>query len=257
MTVTIGAAEQAVYPPRVAVTLAGLTLGDVVDVYREVAGNRTLLRSGSTDDSPDTGMVLVDAELPFGVPVTYVAVVESVEYATSPATYTLTGGKVALTDAVTGLSAEVVILAAGAQGRTRDSARFHVAGRNLVVSRALSAPEGSYDLFVETTTARDDLMTLLAAATEGTVQLRQSGGYDGVDAYLSIDEVSEARWSQDGSDERRIITVSWAEVQAWASTLAPHGFTYGDVASYYTGLTYADAAAEFSTYLEAEGADYS
>lgn len=257
MTVAITATEHPVYPPRVVISLTGLTLGDTVDVYRSVAGNRTLLRAGSTSSSPDTVMRVVDAELPFGVPVTYVAVVEGTEYTAGPATHTLTGGKVALSDAITGLSAEVCILAAGDLSRTRDAARFRPGGRNVVVSRPLSGRAGAYDLYTETTTAYDNLMALLAAATEAVVQIRQPGGYAGVDAYLAVDDVTETRWSQDGTDERRIVTIQFAETEAWPDDLAATGFTYQQVEDFYSGLTYADAEGDYATYLEAEVADYS
>ena len=257
MTVAISATEHAVYPPRVVIALTGITPGDTVNVYRQVAGNRTLLRAGSSDAAPDTTFRVVDAELPFGVPVTHVAIVEGVEYATGATTYTLTGGKVALSDAITGLAAEVTILAADPLVQTRGGARFNIGGRNVLVSRPLADPVGAYDLFLDTTVALDNLMVLLAQATESIVQVRQSGPYAGVDAYLAVDDVAIARWSQDGSDPRRIVTVQFAEVPGWPDQLAATGFTYAEVDSYYTGLTYADAAADFATYLDAEVADYS
>ncbi|HET8716670.1 MAG TPA: hypothetical protein VFM50_02880 [Nocardioidaceae bacterium] len=257
MTVAIATTLHPVYPPRVVIAVTGLTVGDVVDVYRSVAGNRTLLRGGSTDSAPDTAMRVVDAELPYGIPVTHIATVNGTDVSTSATTYTLTGGKIALSDAITGLAAEVVILAAGQLTRTRDAARFRVGGRNIVVSRPLSARAGAYDLFLETTTAYDNLMTLLAQATEGIVQLRQPGGYDGFDAYLAVDNLTEERWSQDGSDQRRVVTIEFAEVDAWPDELNATAFTYDQVETYYSGLTYADAEGDFATYIEATVADYS
>lgn len=264
MSVAISALVQNTYPPRVSVALTGLTLGDEVDIYRQVAGNRTLLRGGSVDAATDTGFTVVDAELPFGVPVTYVAVVEGTEYATSATTYDLTGGKVVVSDAITGLSAEVAIVAAGDKTYSRDSARFRVGGRNIVVSGPQGDAEGSYELVVEATAARNDLMETLANATEGVVQIRQPGSaedtgepYDGVDAYLAVDRVTERRMSQDGSDPRRLITVEFAEVEAWPAALAARTFTYGEVAAYYAGITYATATADFATYLDAARGDFS
>lgn len=264
MVVSISALEQDTYPPRVAIALTGLTLGDQVAIYREVTSVRTLVRGGSVDSAPDTGFVVVDDELPFGVPVAYVGVVEGSEYSTTPTTYDLPGGKVALTDAITGLVAEVVIVAAGEKVYARDSTRFRVGGRNIVVSSPLPDAEGSYELVVDTTTLRDALMELLAGATQGVVQIRQPGlslvsgdPYDGIDAYLAVDRVTERRYSQDGSDPRRLITIEFAEVEGWSDDLTARGFTYGDVEAYYTGVTYGDVAGEFSTYLDAMQGDFS
>lgn len=258
MAVAITAAVQNVYPPRVAVGVTGLTVGDDLIVYREVADVRTAVRAGSVESIADTAFVVYDAEQPFGVAVAYVAVVNGTdEYATSPATYALPGGKVALTDAITGLAAEVVIGAADTRTRTRDSTRFKVGPRNVVVSAPLPPAEGAYELFVATTSARDNLMFLLEQATAGVVQIRQPGGYDGIDAYLAVDRVSEKRFSQDGSDQRRLVTIEWAEVEAWPAELAAMGFTYGEWATYYTGLTYGDAANDWSTYLDAMQGDIS
>lgn len=257
MTVAITATEHPVYPPRVVIALTGITPGDPIGVYRQVAGNRTLLRAGSSDSSPDTVFRVVDAELPFGVPVTYVAVVDGVEYTAGPTTHVLTGGKVALSDAITGLAAEVMIAAAGARGRPRDSYRARVGGRNVVVMRPLGDGVGTYDLFTDTTVAGQDLLTLLAGATEGIVQIRQPGGYDGIDAYLAVDDVDESRWSQDGSDPRRIWTIQFCEVDGWPASMAAAGFTYAQVNAYYAGLTYADANADFGSYLDAKVFDFS
>lgn len=252
--------EQDAWPPRVQIVLSGLTIGDSVTVYREVAGQRTAVRGGSVDAVTDTAYVTVDAELPFGVPVSYVAVVAgSAEYATTATTYTLPGGKDALSDAIAGTSAEVVVTSADPKVRARKSARFNVGGRNLMVSGPLGQPESAYELFVETTTARDNLFALLESATEGIVQIRQplTGVYDGVDAYLAVDKVTESRWSQDGSDQRRLITIEYAEVDGWADTLTARGFSYGEVEAFYAGLTYADAAGDYATYLDAIQGDFS
>lgn len=261
---TIGVTEQDVYPPRVLVTVNGLTLGDSVAVYREVGGVRTAVRSATTDAAIDAAYLAVDAELPFGVPVSYVAVVEGqAEYATAATTYDLPGGQVALSDAITGSSAEVVISAVGDKTYTRDATRFRAAGRNIVVSGPQAQAEGTYELFVETTSARDNLMALLAGATEGVIQIRQPGDseltgqpYDGVDAYLAVDRTTERRFSQDGSDPRRLVTIEYAEVDGWSSALAPRGFTYGDVETHYSGVTYATAALDYATYLAAMQGDF-
>lgn len=260
MAVAINATVQNVYPPRVSVAVTGLTLGNQLEVLREVDGNRTRLRGGFVFSVTDTGFAVIDAELPFGSPVRYVAVVNGAsEYTTPLTTYTLPGGKVVLSDAIIGNSAEVVILAAGERTLSRDSARFRVGGRNLVVTAPFGQGEGSYELYLETTVARDSLIALLANATQGVVQIRQpvTGVYDGVDAYLAVDKVTERRFSQDGSDPRRRITIEYAEVAGWAADLLPRGFTYGEVEAFYAGIKYSAAAGDFATYIDALQGDFS
>lgn len=257
---TLTVTEQDVYPPRALVAVSGLTLGDQLTIYREVGGLRTQVRGGSTSSATDTGFVIVDAELPFGTPVRYVAAVnEAVEYVSAATTYTLPGGKVALSDAITGQAAEVVILAADDRTTTRDSARFRAGGRNLVVSAPYGGPEGSYELYLENTVARDNLIALLTNATEGVVQIRVplADTYEGVDGFLAVDRFTEKRWSQDGSDSRRTVTIEYAEVAGWAADLVARGFTYGEVETYYSGITYAAAAGDYATYLDAVQGDYS
>lgn len=256
---------QNVYPPRLQVVMTGLTIGDSVAIYRQVAGVRTLVRGSTTAAVTDTAYVIIDAELPFGVPVTYIAVVEgAAEYASSEATYDLPGGKVVLSDAITGAAAEVVIQAIGDKARARDSARMRVAGRNIVVTGPAGQPEGSYVLYTEVWSAFENLEALLESATEATVLIREPGvsalsgqPYEGVDAYLVVDQWSVARFSQDGSDPRRMTTIEYAETDGWASNLQARGFTYGDLSAAYAGGTYADLSADYATYLDLAQADLS
>jgi len=108
--VQVSVTVQNVWPPRNLISVTSIAVGDAVAIYREVAGNRVLVQGGSTT-ATDVAVLRVDAEYPFGVPVKYVAVVNNLEYSTAAVTYSLPGGKVALTDAITGLAAEVVIWA--------------------------------------------------------------------------------------------------------------------------------------------------
>jgi hypothetical protein len=252
--------EQNVYPPRATVAMSGMTLGDQLDVYRQVAGQRTLVRGGHVDSVVDTGFFVIDAELPFGVPVSYVAVINGrVEYTSSATTYSLPRDHPVLTDAISGLSAECIIMAADDKVFSRDSARFRVSGRNLVVGAPFGQAEGRYELFFETTVGRENLMDLLANATEGVVQLRQAltGTYEDVDAYISVDQISVSRYSQDGSDPRRLVTINYAEVQPWSDELLATGWTYADVETFYSGIAYTDAAGDYATYLDAVQGDFS
>ena len=254
---TITVTPQDTYPPRVLISVTDLTLGDAVEIYRVVAGERTLVRAASDSSVTDPAFLRVDAELPFGVPVSYVAVVNGVEYTTSPVTYTLPGGKVALSDAITGLSAEVVVLSWPERSYNPQSSVFAVGGRNVVVSGELGMFEGDVELYTETTSSAQNLKTVLANATQGIVQFRQPGGYDDIDSYVAVTSYQSRRWSQDGTDERRVHQLHVVEVDGWAPALLARGFTYDDLADAYTGLTYANLAADFPTYLALAQGDFS
>ncbi|MEV0156873.1 carbohydrate binding domain-containing protein [Micromonospora sp. NPDC050686] len=229
----ISAALQDTWPPRVLVTVQFLA-DESVAVYREVGGVRTPLRAGSA--GPMSGVFLrTDAELPFGVPVRYVASLSGglVEHRTDPVTYVLPGGRVAVSDAINGNAAEVTILAWDEKAVGRQASVFRVGGRNIAVVGPMGQFESTIELYVETTSSRDNLAATIASATEGIVQIRQPGGYDGVDSYLSVLGVRERRWSQDGSDQRRVFALDVAQTDAWAGKLEARGFTLADVAARY------------------------
>ncbi|WP_328850255.1 hypothetical protein OG994_16615 [Micromonospora globbae] len=225
---------QDVYPPRALVTVTGPGVGDSIEVYRVVAGERTLLRAGSSESLTDSSFLVLDAEMPFGVPVSYLAVVNGVlEYVTGSTTYTLSGGLPVVTDAISGLAAQAVILAWDEKRYGRPSSRFQVGGRNVVVTDDWGQFDGTIEFVTESTSQRDNLMTVLTDATEGVVQIRQPGGYDGVDSYVSVVGATERRFSQDGTDQRRIIAVDAVETDPWALTVEARGYTLQDIADAY------------------------
>jgi hypothetical protein len=250
MVVAIAADEQDVYPPRVLVTVTGLTAGDDVAVYRVVSAVRTAVRGGTTTDAPGTAWLTLDAELPFGVPVSYLAVVNGAEYATAADTYDLPGGKVVISDAITGLAAEVIIGAWPEKRYDRPTTRMVVHDRNVAVSGKMPGWSGELELFVPAYSSTQLLLTLLRNATQGVVQIRQAGGYDGVDCYVHVSSARERRFSQDGTDPKRLVVVDALEVEPWAPMLEAAGFTYADLTDAYDpGGTYADLAGDFATYL--------
>lgn len=255
--VILSVTTQDVYPPRVLISVTGVTIGDSVELYRSVGGVRTAVRAGSTASADDTSFLRTDAELPFGVPVTYVAIVEGVEYTAGPVTYELPGGKVVLSDAITGTAAEVTIMAWPEKQYARQSSRFRVGGRNVVVAGDLGMFEGLIELYVAVTSSRDNVMDLVANATEGVIQIRQLGGYDGIDCHVAVTAVTERRWSQDGSDQARRITLDAVEVEPWAPALEARGFTLQDIADAYEGQTLQDIAGDYPTLLDLAQGDFS
>jgi hypothetical protein len=257
-TIALTATEQDVYPPRVLLTASDLNLGDSIQLYRVVGGDRTTVRAGSDDEVDDPSFVRIDAELPFGVPVSYVAVVnDDFEFTTSSVTYTLPGGKVVLSDAINGNAVEVVILAWPDKTYERRAALYRVGGRNVAVVGDYGMFTGDIEFYTEATSTRDELADLFASATEGVIQIRQPGGYDGIDSFIAILGVTERRFSPDGSDQRRTHVVRAAETEGWAPALEATGYTLQDVADAYDGLTLADLAGDFSTLLAVAQGDFS
>lgn len=258
MAVAIAAVAQDSWPPRVLVTVTGLTVGQAVEVYRETAGGaRQLVRAGAATVT-DPSFLRTDAELPFGEPVSYVAVVDggAATTSTAPVVYALPGGRVAVTDAVSGLAADVVIMAWPEATRPRRGTRYDVGGRTVAVLGQLGAPESAVEFFTDSVQAYADLVAVLEGATEGTVQVRQPGGYAGVDSYQAVMGVTTRRWSQDGTDPRRVVAVDMVEVEAWAPALEAQGTTLQDVADAYPApLTLADLAADYATLLDLARSD--
>ncbi len=255
----IAVTELDLFPPRVLVSVTSLTPGDDVTVYRVVAGERTAVRNGALTSATDPSFVVTDGEIPFGVPVSYVAVVNSAaEYSTASDTYTLAGGKPALSDAITGEASEFVIVAWDEKAYEKQATVFKVGGRNVVVSGPLGQFEGTMEIFFEAWSSSEAFRTLISTATEGVLQLRRpNADYDGIDSYVAVLGVRERRFSQDGSDGRRTWVVEMAETETWSDGLAASAFTYQDVADFYgTTGTYSDLASDHATYLGVALADW-
>jgi len=239
------------WPSRVLVSVTGLTIGDQVALYRYYRSVRYPVRAGTSDAVTDTSFVRVDAELPFGGSIVYTVVVnDSVAYSTAPLTVTLDGGKAAITDAVTGVAAEVSILAWPDKRYERPISTFRVGGRNVVVMGQRPGFTGSIEVLVESDAARENLNSVIEGATSGIVQIRQGGSYGGVDCYVAVVADTESRWSQDGSDERRRWVLDVVEVDPWAADLEAAGVSLQDLADAYDTLTLDDLSDDYSTLLE-------
>jgi hypothetical protein len=243
--------------------VTGLTPGNNVTIYRVVSGGRTAVRGVDHITADATTLAAVDAELPFGVSVTYTVRVNGADQSTTtPVTYTLDGGKVALTDAISGQAAEVVIMAWPQRRRTRASSVFAQSdldgiGYNVVVAGLAGQFTGQVELYTETQTAADSLTSLLDNCTSAVVQLRvpDASVYTGFDCYFSPLAWDEIRFSQDGNDPRRRWTIDIVEVPGWPSDLVAQGWTYDDLATAYTGGSYNTVAGDFATYIDLSIAD--
>ena len=260
MSVAISATVQGVWPPRVQVAVTGLTVGDTVTLWRVVDGDRTLLRGGQVDAAADPSLVRVDAEAPINTSLTYVAAVDGIEYSSVPVTMSLPTGRVIVSDAITGLAADVVIVDWPSRDQMVSGSSFPLPGRTVTVLD----PDGGWQsdglvLRVDDAEQRTALRELMERRTSGVVQIRQTGSYDDVDAYVAVLGRSEARRPDLGPDPSRLIPLRVVEAEPWADALEARDWTLQDIADLYTGLTLADLAHDFEgwTLLTVALADWS
>src|SRR6187549_2914906 len=78
------ATELDVYPPRVSLAASGLIDGSTVTIYRTIAGStvRTPVRGASSREITSDGIIVQDAEAPFGVLLTYTLEIDGVDVGT-------------------------------------------------------------------------------------------------------------------------------------------------------------------------------
>lgn len=265
MVVAITPTVQDVWPPRVALAVTGLTIGNVVTIYRVTGGKRIPVRVAEAVTVASTAIARTDAELPFGVPVGWTVNVNGSDVAsTSTATYDLPGGQVALTDAITGLAAEVALGAWPSRRRERRASVFALTppdggpGANTVVTGAVGQFTAQIELVTLTGAAADTLEALLVAATGGTVQLRtaDASSYGRFECYVTVLAWEEVLWSQDGTDPKRRWVLDVVEVSGWPSGYEAQAWTYADLAAAYPGpATYTTLAGDFATYVDLAVAD--
>src|SRR5215216_141472 len=244
---TLTLTTQTVYPNRVLVAIAGLTATQLVNVSRYPAGSttRTTIRGLDNVEATTDAIIRADAEAPFGVLLTYILTVDGTDSASATTTLSLT--RVALSDAISGGGAEVVVLSWPSKRIERPASVYPIGGRNIVVSGQPGGFSSAIDLFVETDASKNNVLDLLRDATSGVIQIRsdQSITSDGVDCYVVATSWDEVRFSQDGSDERRVVSLDVAESTPWAASLESSTFTLQDIADAYPGGTLADLAADY------------
>jgi hypothetical protein len=255
----ITAAQDSGWPPRITLEATGLTVGQLLTIYRSQNSIRTPVRGADGVTLTDTGLVVHDGEMSYGLPVTYIVNLNGVDVATSNTlTPSLPGGNVALSDAISGKAAEVVITAWPDKTTDRESTQFVVGGRIVVVS----APRGGFtsdiEFMTDTEDGRLDMIDLLANATSGIIMLRSAdaASYPGVDSHLFVVSDTESRAAQSGKLERRLWTLSVVESDPWAASLQTGASTYADLKNAYIGHTYADLKGDFLTYLDVAAFDW-
>ncbi|WP_426568084.1 hypothetical protein [Streptomyces canus] len=238
---------QTVFPPRNLVSLTGLADDDIetVTLYRQVGTARTTLRAASAVDvTGDNDLLRVDAEQPFGVPLTYVAVLTDVhgtmwEATSSPITSTVDSD--VISDAVRGVGAAVVIQAWPDKKRSRDASVFNVGGRIVAVSRPRSGAQATVTVRTLTAEDGDALQTVLDGATEGVILIRKQTTTEGVDNHLAVVSDSEDRtWY----NQVRYWQLEAYETEPWPDSMEAAGYTLQDIADNYTSLQ--DLADDFT-----------
>jgi hypothetical protein len=237
--ITISAAVQTVFPPRVLVSVTGMTSSNIATatLYRQIGTDRTAVRAAT--DVPVSGqnaLLRIDGEEPFGVPLTYVvsltdAIGSRAELTSSPVTCTVTSD--VISDAIRGVGAHVFIEAWDDKKRTRDATVFNVNGRLVVVGKKRSAAQAQITVSTDTDADGDALQDILNNATEGTILIRKDETHPGVDGHLALLDDDERRnWQT----PYRAWDLNTAEADAWPDTLEAAGFTLQDIANNFTTL---------------------
>jgi hypothetical protein len=257
MAVSITAVEQNSYPSRVLVSVTGLTLGDRVEIYRIISSERTLIRGGLNESTADTSFLVVDAELPFDLPLNYLALVNGTDsYASGSLTPMLDDARYdVVTDAISGNAAQAIRTAQPEWDYDNNVSVYQVAGRNIVVSNGVGQYTSEIEFFTAAGTSSENFKEVLRLATNGVVQIRDSMGSSD---YVAVTSTKEQRYSNDRTDERRFFTLQVVEVDGWAPGLEARGFTLQDIHDYYTAASsLQDIADDYLTLLAIAQGDFS
>ncbi|MET9123020.1 hypothetical protein [Streptomyces sp. NPDC004528] len=241
---------QSVFPPRNLVSATGLTGDDIVTIslLRQAGSDLDSVRAASSIDvTGQASFLRVDAEQPFGISVTYAAVLTDV----NGAQWTVTSGAITSTvtsdvvsDAIRGVGAAVKIESPLEWKRDRDASQFNINGRIVVVGRPRSSRSGTITVRTETDDAGDALNDLLDNATEGVILVRKAVSLSRLDGTYALTDDSE---SPNWFDEYRWFALSVVKADDWPDAMEAAGFTLQDIANNFSILS--DISAFFTTNL--------
>ncbi|MFI5973504.1 hypothetical protein [Streptomyces sp. NPDC051452] len=246
----VAAIAQTAFPPRNLVSATGLTGDDIttVTLYRQVDTNLTAVRAATgIDVTGQSSLLRVDAEQPFGVSMTYAAVLTDLygqqwTVYSDPITSTVDADVVS--DAIRGVGALVHIESPLDWKRDREATTFNVGGRIVVVGRPRSAPSTTVTVRTETDEDGDALNDLLDHVTEGVLLIRRQVSLPRLDgSYALLDDTESPTWY----DQFRWFQLNVVRADDWPDVLEAAGFTLQDIANNYSTL--ADLAADFSSLL--------
>ncbi len=245
---TLDVSEQVAVPPRMLVSVTGMSADDTVlaTVYRQVGTAQTAVRAATdVDVTGQDALLRIDSEQPFGVAYQYVAVLTDVtgaQWTIATGSFTTTSSTDVISDAVRGVGAPVTIKTWPTKSRTRNATVFNVNGRLVVVGRKRSGAQAVVTVSTETTEDGDALQDVLAGATEGIILVRHSTTHPGVDGYLAlISDDERPLWFS----PYREWDLTTAETEAWPDILEASGFTLQDLATAFP-TTLQDLATAFT-----------
>ncbi|MFJ6841340.1 hypothetical protein ACIQRE_01575 [Streptomyces griseoluteus] len=238
---------QSVFPPRNLVSATGLTGDDIttISLLRQVNGVQVPVRAATgIDVTGQPAFLRVDAEQPFGVPMTYAAVLTDVngaQWTVTSAAITSTVTSDVISDAIQGVGAAVRIESPLEWKRDRNATTLSVNGRLITVGRPRSGRSGTLTVRTESDNAGDDLNDLLDALTEGVLLVRKQVSLPRLDGtYALLDDTESPNWY----DEFRWFSLSIVQADDWPDVMEAAGYTLADVAANFSTL--GDIAAFFT-----------
>ncbi|MFD6552762.1 hypothetical protein [Streptomyces sp. NPDC058398] len=236
----IAVSAQSVFPPRNLVSATGLTGDDIVTIslLRQAGSDLEPVRAASSVDvTGQASFLRVDAEQPFGISLTYSAVLTDVNgtqwtITASPITSTVTSD--VISDAIRGVGAAVKIESPLEWKRDRDATSFNINGRIVVVGKPRSTRTGTITVRTETDDDGDTLNELLDSATEGTILVRKQVSLPRLDGtYVLIDDTESPNWY----DTYRWFALNMAKADDWPAVMEAAGFTLADIAANFSILS--------------------
>lgn len=221
---TLTATEQ---PGYVALALVDVAADSVVTITRAPSPGSVTVRGTPATVSAGGGLVLTDVEHPFGVTITYTAVLrdpdtgaelDTVTAELAPVALPEPGGMV-VSDPFTGRAVTVPVWDERDEVHTARSYRYDLAGYRLpvFVTEQHAGPVWVVELGTATAAERPELLALLTSGAP--VLLRTAGACDLREGWAQPGDVEIARRTLPASDQRRRWTVQLAEIDPPASTL--------------------------------------
>jgi hypothetical protein len=246
----IAVSAQSVFPPRNLVSATGLTGDDIVTIslLRQAGSDLEPVRAASSVDvTGQASFLRVDAEQPFGISLTYSAVLTDVngtQWTITSSSITSTVTSDVVSDAIRGVGAAVKIESPLDWKRERDASQFNVNGRIVVVGKPRSSRSGTLTVRTETDSDGDTLNDLLDEATEGTILVRKATSLSRLDGtYALLDDTESPNWY----DTYRWFALSVVKADDWPAVMEAAGFTLQDIANNFSILS--DISAFFPTNL--------
>lgn len=245
MPIAVTAAVQATTPPRVVVTVTGLTAGTPFTLSRVVDEVAAPLRGYAPATPAGTVAVAADSELPFDRLATYRVEQAAASAESAPPVY-IAADAPWLSDPITGRAARVTVVDWPELTRPSRSSIIAVAGRAapVVVSRVRGTPSG--DRITLRTGTADELAAVRAVLATGAPLLLRVPAAAVEGAWIAVGDVVERRVGDTGDDWRRWIALEDVTiVDPVDETIPAAGDTLDDLTAAVPG-TLADIAAQWS-----------